>query len=67
MSRIYFIGTSKGVRLVRAESKREALSYVASSMFIVRVAGQEDLVEALQNGIRVESCKAEQPELSYLA
>ena len=64
--RIYIVGTPNGeTRLVRASIKQQALSHVANSTFTVRVASQDDLVQAVTNGVAVENYKApEQLELA---
>lgn len=64
--RIYIVGTPAGeTRLVRASIRQQALSHVANSVFTVRVASQEDLVQAIINGVAVENYKApEQLELA---
>ena len=54
--RIYIVGTlDNKVRLVRASSRHQALSYVASTSFVVRVASQDELVENLTTGVAVET------------
>ena len=63
--RIYIVGTPTGeTRLVRASIKQQALSHVANSTFTVRVASQDDLVQAVTKGVAVENYKApDQAEL----
>jgi hypothetical protein len=41
-------------RLVRAGNQAQAIRYVAQSQFDIEVAGQDDLVSLLSNGIPVE-------------
>ena len=53
--RIYLIASNRGVRLVRANHRSQALSYVASQELTVRVASQEDLVKYLAEGNTVET------------
>jgi hypothetical protein len=54
--RIYFVGTpDNNVRLVKATTKQQALSHVANSLFVVRKASQDDIVDAVSAGITVES------------
>jgi hypothetical protein len=64
--RIYLVSTPDGAsRLVSASLRQQALSHVANSMFSVRVASQQDLVEALTAGVKVENYKdADQSELA---
>jgi len=63
-SRIYLVGTPNGVRLVRATVRQQALTHAANSMFTVRVATQDDIVNAMKMSIEIENYKApEQNEL----
>ena len=57
-SRIYIVGTPNGTRLVRASVRQQALTHAATSMFTVRVASQDDLVNALSEGVKIENYKA---------
>lgn len=57
--RIYIVGTPSGdIRLVKASARSQALSHVANSMLTLRVATQDDLVEAICKGCSVENAKA---------
>ena len=57
--RIYLVGTPSGeTRLVRASVRSQALSHVANSMLTLRVATQDDLVEAISKGCSVENAKS---------
>ena len=51
------IGTTVEPRLVRASTRQQALSHVAKSMLTVTLASQEDLVNLVVNGIKVEDYK----------
>jgi len=53
--RIYLIASNRGIRLVRANHRAQALSYVASQELTVRVATQDDLVKYLSEGNSVET------------
>ena len=53
--RIYLIASNRGVRLVRANTRAQALNYVASQELTVRVASQDDLVKYLAEGNAVET------------
>ena len=53
--RIYLIASNRGVRLVRANTRTQALNYVASQELTVRVASQDDLVKYLSEGSKVET------------
>ena len=53
--RIYLVGTPEGeTRLVRAANRQHAVWYVAQSKYVVRAAGQDDLVELIGQGVKVE-------------
>jgi hypothetical protein len=55
-TRIYLVNSTDGAtRLVKATVASQAITHVAKSAFSVRVASQDDLVEALSNGTKVES------------
>jgi len=57
--RIYLVGTPSGeIRLVKASVRSQALSHVANSMLTLRVATQDDLVEAISKGCSVENAKS---------
>lgn len=60
--RIYIVTGPTGSRLVKASVASQAISHVAKSAFSAKVASQDDLVEALSNGIKVETYGAEQGE-----
>jgi gamma-glutamyl-gamma-aminobutyrate hydrolase PuuD len=53
--RIYIISlnASDAPRLVRAANKAQAVAHIVSE-FDVRVASQDDLIEAVQAGVKVE-------------
>ena len=52
--RIYLIASNRGVRLVRANTRAQALNYVASQELTIRVATQDDLVKYLSEGNFIE-------------
>ena len=57
--RIYIVGMPNNeIRLIRATVRSQALSHVANSMLNIRVASQEDLVDAIGKGLSVENAKA---------
>lgn len=58
--RIYLVGTGTQIRLVRAGHRSNALSHVAKSTINVKVASQDELVEALSRGIEIEQTTDEQ-------
>lgn len=53
-TRIYLVNGPTGTRLVKASVASQAISHVAKSAFSVKVASQDDLVEALSEGVKVE-------------
>lgn len=53
--RIYIVTSNTGSRLVRASLRSQALTHVAQSVYTVRSASQDDLVDALSKGVLVES------------
>ena len=56
--RIYSVIPPSGeTRLVKAISRSQALSHVANTLFNIRVATQEDLVESLTKGVKVEAVR----------
>ena len=61
--RIYLVGGTCGLKLVRAVSKNAAIAYVASSNIYAGVASQEELVERLLAGDKVENARPENGEL----
>jgi len=63
--RIYIVHGPQGTRLVKASLRQQALSHVANSVFKVHVATQDDLVQALTAGTKVEQYRA--PEQSDFA
>lgn len=56
------IGATVEPRLIKASTKQQAISFAAQSLLSAKVASQDDLVEALSNGIKVEAYGAEQGE-----
>lgn len=56
-TRIYLVDTPDGVRLVRASVRQQALTHAANALFTVRVASQDDLVQSMADGIKIENYK----------
>ena len=54
---------AKHPRLVRASHPATALRHVAESAFSVDVASQDDIVNAMEAGAKVEDLRGEQLEL----
>ena len=68
-SRIYAVIPKTGgpTRLVRAVHRAGALSHIATTSYDVRVAEQDDIVDALTAGAQVETAGAEvEPEQQSL-
>ena len=62
--RIYIVRNTHGARLVKANLRQQALSHVAATEYTVRVASQDDLVQQLSVGTKIEQYRApEQLEL----
>ena len=58
--RIYLVGSNDpfiSTRLVKANLRSQALTHVAQSIFTVRVATQDDLVNGLTHGLKIENAK----------
>lgn len=53
--RIYIVGHGQTVRLIRAQTRAQALSHAARSSFTIDVASQDKLVTALLDGVKVEN------------
>ena len=55
VTRIYLVKTPDGkTRLIRAGVSSQAMNHVAKELIEVKVASQDELVDALLNGIAVE-------------
>lgn len=62
-TRIYRVRAGDTVRLVRATHPSHAAQHVARDLIEVRVATQDDLVDAFGKGIQPETIRHEQAEL----
>ena len=58
-ARIYRITIGETARLIRATHPSQALTFVAKDIAKVTVATQQDLIDCLTDGIKVEDAKAE--------
>jgi hypothetical protein len=58
--RIYLVGHGQELRLVKAAHRSQALSHVARRLINVKVASQDELVEALSRGLKVEAAALDQ-------
>lgn len=55
-TRIYLVTGSAGeVRLVKAAVPSQAITHVAKQSFSACIASQDDLVEAISSGVKVET------------
>lgn len=54
-TRIYLVNGPTGTRLVKASVASQAITHVAKSAFSAKVASQDDLVEELSRGTKVET------------
>jgi len=54
-TRIYLVTGPTGSRLIKATVASQAITHAAKSAFTAKVASQDDLVEALSNGTKVET------------
>jgi hypothetical protein len=55
-TRIYIVTSTDGTtRLVKATVASQAITHVAKNAFTAKVASQDDLVQALGNGVKVET------------
>lgn len=57
--RIYLVTQPDGARrLIKASIRSQALSHVASTLLGIHVATQDDLVDLLGAGVKVESARS---------
>ena len=61
--RIYVVGGPTGIHLVSSTTKQTAIAYVAHNVYKATVASQNDWVELLGKGVKVEQAKAKNMEL----
>jgi len=55
-TRVYIVSTQDGTnRLVKASVASQAITHVAKSAFTAKVASQDDLIEELSKGTKVET------------
>lgn len=67
--RIYIVNGKDGsTRLVRASTRHQSVMHVAGSQYEAHVATQDELVDALGNGLSIESYKdVDQTEIEFEA
>lgn len=63
-TRIHLVTVGDTKRLVKAVSKNAAIRHVAQGLMTVRVASQDDIVEALSKGVPVETA-GDDPEVQH--
>lgn len=56
-------GGEKVTKLIRAQNKVQPLNHVAKGMIAVEIATQDDLIELVSKGVKVEEA-GEEPEPS---
>jgi hypothetical protein len=54
-TRIYLVNGPTGSRLIKATVASQAITHAAKSAFTAKVASQDDLVQALSSGVKVET------------
>jgi hypothetical protein len=59
-SRIYRVSAGDETKLVRASTANQALAHVARSSFEIAVATQDDCVELVAKGVKVEEARKEE-------
>lgn len=62
-TRVYRVTIGENDRLVRATHPSHALMHVARDIAAVCVATQDDLIECIEDGIKVEDLRQEQQEI----
>ena len=64
MSRIYIVGYGQELRLVRANTRAQALNHVAHGIIKVQVPTQDELISLVSKGASIETAlRQEQDEL----
>lgn len=64
MSRIYIVGYGQELRLVRANTRAQALNHVAHGIIKVQVPTQDELINLVSKGASIETAlRQEQDEL----
>ena len=53
-SRLYSIGYGQTIRLIRANTKLQALDFAAKGTINVQAVKKDDLADLLQKGIKIE-------------
>ena len=65
MSRIYIVGYGQETRLIRANTRAQALNHVAQGVIKVQVPTQDELVNLVSKGASVETAlRQEQDSLA---
>lgn len=63
-TRVYKVTYNNQVWLVRATTRNQAIAHIAGKEMGVSVATQEDLISALESGVKVENVKEDQMPLN---
>jgi hypothetical protein len=64
MSRIYIVGYGQETRLVRANTRAQALNHIAHGIIKVQVPTQDELINLVSKGASIETAlRQEQDEL----
>ena len=62
MSRIYIVGYGQETRLVRANTRAQALNHVAHGVIKVQVPTQDELISLVAKGASVETALRQQQD-----
>jgi hypothetical protein len=62
MSRIYIVGYGQETRLVRANTRAQALNHIAHGIIKVQVPTQDELINLVSKGASVETALRQQQD-----
>jgi len=62
MSRIYIVGYGQETRLIRANTRAQALNHVAQGIIKVQIPTQDQLVDLISKGGSVETALRQEQE-----
>jgi hypothetical protein len=62
MSRIYIVGYGQETRLVRANTRAQALNHVAQGIIKVQVPTQDELISLVSKGASIETALRQQQD-----
>ena len=63
--RIYVVGGPTGIHLINSSTKQGAIAYVTHNVYKATVATQNDLVELLGKGVKVEHARTQNMDLDF--